>query len=235
MKSLWLSFGFAASNAVFSPLAFPLIDGDTRDTDAGGIIRHLPRGRRFLLLTSLILMIPFLIATAFAFDIDATRHRTAHIAVVELFLILYTAAYSPGAGVVPFAYSSEVFPLGNREAGMSLACSVNFLMGGALVLTVPPLVNSWGATRTLGLFAGLDGLAAILVWLFVPGTVEVITLEEFNDIFMVPTFGKHGHVAYQLSKDVIQHNFSRVVPGVSAEKPDPLYSFYDARSQHADK
>lgn len=225
IKSLWLGFGFAASNAVFSPFAFPFIDGKPRTADDQGSSGCRPRGRRFLLLASLITMIPFLIATAFALKI---KNDTAHIAVVELFIIVYTAAYSPGAGVVPFAYSSEVFPLWNREAGMSLACSVNFSLGGVLALTVPQLIKAWGPTRTLGLFAGLDAFAAILVWLFVPGTVETITLEEFNDIFSVPTFGKNGHVMYQLSMDVIKYNVKRWLPGVASPEPDPLYMFYDS-------
>ena len=84
MKSLWLSFGFATSNAVFSPIAYWFIDS---------------KGRRFLLLASLVTMVPLLLATAFSFKIP---QPTAKFAVVELFVILYTAAYSPGAGVVPF-------------------------------------------------------------------------------------------------------------------------------------
>ncbi|TKA40488.1 hypothetical protein B0A49_13187, partial [Cryomyces minteri] len=88
-----------------------------------------------------------------------------------------------------------VFPLVNREAGMSLACAVNFLLAGLLALTVPQLIDALGATRLLGLFAGLDAAAALLVWLLLPGTVEVVTLEEMNYIFGVST---RKHVQYQL-------------------------------------
>ena len=119
MESLWLGFGFACSNAVFSPLAYWFIDG---------------KGRRFLLLASLVAMVPLLLATAFSFKIDGQKARSA---VVELFVILYTAAYSPGAGVVPFLYSSEVFPLIVRESGMSWSCFINFSLAGLLALTVP--------------------------------------------------------------------------------------------------
>ena len=159
MESLWLGFGFAASNAVFSPIAYWFIDS---------------RGRRFLLLASLAAMVPLLIATAFSFKIHSSTGKSA---VVEVFVILYTAAYSPGAGVVPFLYSSEVFPLVIREAGMSLSCSVNFSLAGLLALTVPQLNHALGPTRLLCLFAGLDAIAALLVWLLVPGTVQVTTLE----------------------------------------------------------
>lgn len=42
---------------------------------------------------------------------------------------------------------------------------------------------------------GLDALAVILVWLFVPGTRKAVTLAEFNYIFGVPT---RLHVKYQI-------------------------------------
>ncbi|CRG83841.1 Proton myo-inositol cotransporter [Talaromyces islandicus] len=183
IKSLWLSFGFGLSNAVFSPLAYFTIDS---------------KGRRFLLLLSLFLMIPLLIAAGFSLEIDpAHPNNPARVGLFETFLILYTAAYSPGGGVVPFLYSSEIFPLVNREVGMSLSCTVNFFLAGVLDLTVPQLQVSLGQTRLLELFAGLDAFAAILVWLFVPGTRRTISLEEFNYIFGVPT---RVHVQYQVQK-----------------------------------
>lgn len=45
--------------------------------------------------------------------------------------------------------------------------------------------------------SGLDAAAAILVWLFVPGTRRTISLEEFNYIFGVPT---RVHMQYQVQK-----------------------------------
>ncbi len=209
MESLWLSFGFAASNAVFSPIAYWFIDG---------------KGRRFLLLASLTAMVPLLLATAFSFKL---QEATAKHAVVEVFVVLYTAAYSPGAGVVPFLYSSEVFPLINREAGMSLSCSVNFMLAGLLALTVPQLNHALGPTRLLGLFAGLDAMAALLVWLFVPGTVQVTTLEEMNYIFGVPT---DRHVQYQI-RDVLPWIIRRCIPGQRAGRLIPLYTWNRQRRQ----
>jgi hypothetical protein len=44
-------------------------------------------------------------------------------------------------------------------------------------------------------YRGLDLLAIILVWLLVPGTREVTTLEEMNYIFGVPML---RHIQYQL-------------------------------------
>ena len=169
-------------------------------------------------------MVPLLLATAFSFKIDASDAR---LGVIEFFVILYTAAYSPGAGVVPFLYSSEVSPLINREASMSLSCCVNFVLAGVLALTVPQLNHAIGPTRMIGMFAGLDAAAAILVWLFVPGTAQVTTLEEMNYIFGVPT---RRHVRYQVFK-VLPWAIKRIVPGIVAGHLNTLYTWNRWRGQ----
>jgi MFS family permease len=92
IDSLWLSFGFGAANFCFSPIAYWFIDS---------------KGRRYLLLMSLLCCFPLLLATGFSFKIggDSTETKNpARTGVVAFFLILYTMAYSPGAGVVPFLY-----------------------------------------------------------------------------------------------------------------------------------
>lgn len=65
------------------------------------------KGRRFLLIASLAAMVPLLLATGLSF---LTERNNVQVGLVSTFLILYTAAYSPGAGVVPFLYTSEIFP-----------------------------------------------------------------------------------------------------------------------------
>lgn len=65
------------------------------------------KGRRWLLMLSLAAMFPLLLATGFSFE---ATHTITENALVATFLVLYTFAYSPGAGVVPFLYSSEIFP-----------------------------------------------------------------------------------------------------------------------------
>ncbi|OCK80630.1 putative galactose-proton symport [Lepidopterella palustris CBS 459.81] len=208
-KSLWLAFGFGIANFIFSPLAYWFIDS---------------RGRRFLLLLSLFSMIWALIATGFSFQIP--KDSSARVPVITFFMIIYTLCYSPGAGVVPFTYSSEVYPLVNREAGMSFAVFWNLLGAGILALIVPQLVHSLGHTGLLGLFAGFDALAFILVWLLVPGTVQVATLEEMNYIFGVPT---RRHVEYQI-KEVLPWFISRIL--LRPTPPlKPLYRWNRAREE----
>jgi hypothetical protein len=58
-----------------------------------------------------------LIAAGFSLGINTAHpNNSVRVGIFETFLILYTAAYSPGAGVVPFLYSSEIFPMVHRGA-----------------------------------------------------------------------------------------------------------------------
>ena len=104
---------------------------------------------------------------------------------------------------------------------MSFACSVNYLLAGLLALTVPQLNHALGPTRLLGLFAGLDAIAAILAWLFVPGTVQITTLEDMNYIFGVPTT---RHVQYQI-KESLLWTLRHYTPGLYPDEPIPLYTW----------
>ena len=65
------------------------------------------KGRRFLLMASLASMVPLLLASGFSF---MAENNAVKVGLVSTFIILYTLAYSPGAGVVPFLYTSEIFP-----------------------------------------------------------------------------------------------------------------------------
>lgn len=52
-------------------------------------------------------MFPLLLATGFSF---LAHDNGVKIGLVSTFLILYALAYGPGGGVVPFLYTSEIFP-----------------------------------------------------------------------------------------------------------------------------
>ncbi|EON67455.1 hypothetical protein W97_06709 [Coniosporium apollinis CBS 100218] len=212
INSLYLSWGFGLANTLFSLPAYWLVDS---------------KGRRYLLLLSLLGCMPTLLATGFSFQI---ANESTRVGVVAFFLMLYTLFYSPGAGVVPFLYSSEVFPLINREVGMSWACFWNFLLAGLLALTVPQLTHALGHTRLLGLFAGLDAFAFLMVWLLVPGTVEVTTLEEMNYVFGVPT---RRHIEYQL-KTVLPWIINCVLHPRTEHRLASLYRWHRRRQQAAE-
>ncbi|KAL2808004.1 hypothetical protein BJX63DRAFT_424941 [Aspergillus granulosus] len=132
-KVNWLSFGFGMSNLIFTSPAFFLID---------------TRGRRYLLLVSLLGMTVSLLLASFCFQINPEDLRV--LAVVGTVIILFTAFYSIGAGPVPFTLSAEIFPLAFREVGMSFSVMVNFLGLGLLVLFVPRITRGWSENERIG-------------------------------------------------------------------------------------
>lgn len=79
-------------------------------------------------------------------------------------------------------YSSEVFPQVYREVGMSLACAVNFSFAGTLAMAVPQYANQITSKhlKLLGVFAVLDGIAAVFVWLYMRSPEGAKSLEDMN-------------------------------------------------------
>lgn len=112
---------------------------------------------------------------------------------------------------------------------MSWACFWNFLLAGILALTVSPLTGAVHHTGLLGIFAALDAVAFVLVWLFVPGTAEVTTLEEMNYVFGVPT---ERHVRYQIYT-VLPWLLDYILHPRKAVKLVPLYK-KERRRHHSD-
>ncbi|KAH0274212.1 MFS general substrate transporter, partial [Aureobasidium melanogenum] len=112
------------------------------------------------------------------------------------------ALYSPGAGVIPFMYSSEVYPQEYREVGMSLAVAINLSFAGALAMAVPQYQKRLSDSTQnnqhlvlLGSFAALDLAAAMLVWLFMRYPERAVELEDMNFVFGASTI---EYVHYQV-------------------------------------
>jgi hypothetical protein len=61
-----------------------------------------------------------MLAACLSFRISDS-HSSARPAVIAFFIFVFFFFYSWGQGPVAFAYSSEIFPLLNREQGMSFA------------------------------------------------------------------------------------------------------------------
>ena len=178
------SWGFGMVNAVFTLGAVRTID---------------VYGRRCLLLLSLFGMFCFLLPAALFFLIPSDN--TNRIVPVVIFSYLFTAAYSPGMGPVPFTYSAEAFPLSHREIGMGVAVATNFFFTAVLTIFYPHIVASFndaqsGDARALAIFAGFNLVAFILVFLWVPETAER-TLEEISQVFGMTS---REHIKYQFQK-----------------------------------
>lgn len=71
------------------------------------------RGRRFLLLTSLGVGVITLALTSAMFHIPFGN--PARLPMIIIFIMIFTAFYSPGAGAIPFLYSAEIWPNEGRE------------------------------------------------------------------------------------------------------------------------
>lgn len=231
MRALWLSWGIGLANFLFTFPTYYFID---------------KRGRRFLLLLGFPAMAISMLIACLSFNIHPSGLRDGFII---LFIFAFFFFYSWSEGPVAFAYSSEVFPLLNREVGMSFAVFCNLFGAGILTLFVPSLTKALGnnhhqdptgQSRTLAIFAGLNIFALILIFFFVPetagatlgkeeGSLNYISLEELNYIFSVRT---RKHMAYQV-KTVVpwawKYYIRRREEDRRQDSPEQLYNW--VRSQ----
>ncbi|KAI9894236.1 MAG: hypothetical protein M1814_004090 [Vezdaea aestivalis] len=134
-------------------------------------------GRRSLLLFTFPQMAWTLLAAGFCFYIPSDSK--AHLGLIAFFIFLFAAFYSPGEGPVPFTYSAEVFPLSHRELGMGFSVATNLFWAAVLSVTVPRMNSAFGSTGLFGFYAGLNVLAFIMIFLFVPETKRR-TLEDLD-------------------------------------------------------
>lgn len=105
-------------------------------------------------------------------------------------------AMEPLTDTSRFMYAAEVFPLAQREQGMALSVAWNNGWASVLSLTFPRLLRAFTPTGAFGFYAGLNALAFVWIYLWVPETKQ-LTLEELDQVFAVParTFSN-----YQVTK-----------------------------------
>ncbi|KAH0439434.1 glycosyl hydrolase [Colletotrichum camelliae] len=188
--AMYFSLGYGAVNFVFGLPAIRTID---------------TLGRRKWLLLTLPIMALFMLLAGVAFNI---KDDTAQIGVVALFLLLFAAAYSPGLGPIPFTYASESFPLSHREAGAAFAIAVNLGFAGLLSIFFPSINSGLDDDGALYLFAGLNVVALVLVFLLLEETKRR-SLEDLDLVFAV---SKHKFMRHQVAEYLpwfIKHYFLR--------------------------
>ncbi|KAH9935571.1 uncharacterized protein B0H18DRAFT_976314 [Fomitopsis serialis] len=199
LQSLIASWGFGMLNWVF---AFPAVW--TIDTF----------GRRNLLLTTFPLMAIFLLMTGFSFYIP---EGNARLAVVALGIYLFTMAYSPGEGPVPFTYSAEAFPLYVRDVGMGFATAVLWFFNFVIAITFPRLLGAFTPQGAFGWYAAWNVFGFFVILLFVPET-KALSLEELDQVFSVST---RRHASYQVK--ALPHNIKKYIFRMKVEEMAPLY------------
>ncbi|KAK6597598.1 hypothetical protein H4I96_08550 [Botrytis cinerea] len=157
-NALIASFGFGLVNFVF---AWPAIW--TIDTF----------GRRSLLLFTFPQMAWSLLVAGLCFLIP--EDSKAHLALIATFIYIFAAFYSPGEGPVPFTYSAEVFPLSHREVGMGWAVATCLFWAAVLSISFPKILEVFHPVGAFGFYAGLNVVAFVMIFLFVPETKTAYT------------------------------------------------------------
>ncbi|EFQ27503.1 hypothetical protein CGRA01v4_04600 [Colletotrichum graminicola] len=194
--SMIFSLGYGAVNFVFGLPAIRTID---------------TLGRRKWLMLTLPAMSLFMLVAGVSFHIS---NRDAQVAVFTLFILLFAATYSPGLGPIPFTYASESFPLSHREAGAAFAIAVNLGFAGLLSMFFPRINSGLGDGGSLYLFAGLNMLALIMVFLLLEETKRR-SLEDLDLVFAV---SKRRFIGHQVS-EYLPWFFKRYLLGSKTSKP----------------
>lgn len=127
------------------------------------------------------------------------------------FLAMFIIAYSIGEGPAAFVISAEVFPLINRELGMSLAVFWNFLGAGLLAVVAPALWVKLSQVGVLVLFAGLNLLAWFICYWLVPNTGNEDLEDVYEQLQVPPGFmlWYTSHVLIRRATKVLDWCFKR--------------------------
>jgi len=152
-------------------------------------------GRRTLLNWSFPCMAISLLVSAIVLLKAGDAPSTGFIAGHYTCLVVFITAYSIGVGPAAFVVSAEVFPLVNRELGMSLAVFWNFLGAGLLAVVVPALWKKLDQVGVLMLFAGTNLFAWFICNWLVPNTGN----EDLEDVFEQLEVGTRFLLWYTLS------------------------------------
>ena len=127
-------------------------------------------------------------------------------------------------------YSAEVFPLSHREIGMSWAVATSNFWAAILSLTLPRMLVAMTAAGVFGFYAGLNLVALVLIFLFVPETKQK-SLEELDYVFGVPD---RVHARYQVGT-VLPWWMRKWVLGKKGEICPDLYHDESGQFRYASK
>lgn len=181
-------------------------------------------GRRTLLLSTFPNMAWTLLGAGMAFYIP--KESPAHLGLVAMFIYLFVMFYGPGEGPCPFVYSAECFPLSHREVGMSWGVSTNNFWAVIVALTFPRMLRGLGPQGSFGLYAGMNIVCFIAIFLWLPETKQR-TLEELDDVFSVETV---RHMSFQVT-EVLPWWYRRYILRKKGEAEPQLYHFPDKQDE----
>ena len=122
-------------------------------------------------------------------------------------------------GPIPFTLASEAFPLSHREIGTSFAIFINLFFAGLLAWGVQIIFKGAGHEGLLGIFAGFNVIAFMLVFFLVEETKRR-SLEELDQIFAAP---KKNFIKFQVEKNA-PWLFNRWLLGRRNEEKPSFYN-----------
>ena len=125
---------------------------------------------------------------------------------IATFIFIFAAFYAVGEGPVCYPYAAEAYPLSHREIGMAWSVVINAGGASVLALTFPYMLDALKPTGAFGFYCGLNIVAFIMIFLWVPET-KLLTLEELDSVFAMPTT---RFVTYQVNF-VLPYMFKRWV------------------------
>ena len=163
--------GLSASNAILYSVFIGVINFGMTIV----ALRLIDRvGRRPLLLVSLLGMLGSLAALGLAFVADLSS------VIILLFILLYIVAFAVGMGPVFWVILGEIFPTGNRAAGVGAGSTMNWSANFAVSLAFLPLLSAIGTGETFWLFAVVCAFGIWFVGRYVPETKD----REFPEVDM---------------------------------------------------
>ncbi|XP_073001369.1 monosaccharide-sensing protein 2-like [Typha latifolia] len=139
-------------------------------------------GRRFLLLSTIPILIASLIVLVVAnlLDLGTVLHAVLSTASV----IIYFCCFVMGFGPVPNILCAEIFP--TRVRGVCIAvCALTFWIGDIIITyTLPVMLSTIGLAGVFGIYGVFCAIALVFVFLKVPET-KGMPLEVITEFFAV--------------------------------------------------
>lgn len=135
--------------------------------------------RRPLLLTGFAGVAAGHLILALAFSLPESGLRSLLILLAMLFVVAFVQTF---IGILVWLLLSEIFPMTIRGFAMGIAVFLLWTVNAGVSFAFPPLVASFGATLTFGLFALINFGSLLFCYRFAPET-RGRTLEELEDDF----------------------------------------------------
>ena len=98
-------------------------------------------------------------------------------------LLLFIIGFSMSAGPLIWLLCSEIQPLKGREFGITCSTFTCHIAGMLVSASFLSLLNSLGSSNTFYLYASLNAVALLVIYLFVPETKN-ISLEQIEKNLM---------------------------------------------------